>query len=217
MVKHAPAAKPHSAGTGPDSDVASGECATTPPADERDAVLRCRSGDRNAFRLIVERYGDLLFGTAHMMVGDRDLAEDQVQEALVSAWKRIDSFDVDRPLRPWLLRVLVNQILQHRRRKLLGVIPLGEEVTRVPSLDIGPDLAVEKRLTRDALRDALADLPPDEYRVIVLRYYAEIPLHEIAEVLEIPQGTVKSRLHRARGRLREHLKRTGFSFEEDHS
>jgi RNA polymerase sigma-70 factor, ECF subfamily len=193
-------------------------CAGTQPLDdERDAVLRCRAGDLDAFRLIVERYGDLLYGTAYSMLGDRALAEEHVQEALVAAWRGLDSYDIERPLRPWLLRVLVNRVLQHRRRKLLGFIPLGEEVTRLPALDNGPELAIEEQETRERVHRALGELAPGDYRLIILRYYAELPLNEIAYVLSLPEGTVKSQLFRARQRLRDSLTRVGFSFEEDHS
>jgi hypothetical protein len=96
---------------------------TGPPEDERRAVLARRAGDRDAFRLIVERYGDLLYGTAYLMLGDRARAEETVQDALVDAWRGLDQFAETRPLRPWLLRVLVNRVMQVRRRKLFGLIP----------------------------------------------------------------------------------------------
>jgi RNA polymerase sigma-70 factor, ECF subfamily len=186
-----------------------------PVNDEQHAVLQCRAGDHKAFQMIVERYGDLLFGTAYMMLGDRAVAEEQVQEALISAWQGLGSYDLERPLRPWLLRVLINQVLQHRRRKLFGFIPLGEEATRVPALEDGPDLIAEEIAAREHLRKALAELSQQDYRLIVLRYFGELPLHEIAETVGIPEGTVKSRLSRARSRLRTSLTRSGFSLREE--
>jgi len=70
---------------------------------EDEIIQRCQTGDREAFRIVVERYEDILYGTAYLMTGNRTVAEDQVQEALISAWKGIDSFHIGHPLKPgWL-------------------------------------------------------------------------------------------------------------------
>jgi RNA polymerase sigma-70 factor (ECF subfamily) len=89
--------------------------------DETTVVLSCQKGDRDAFRLIVERYGDVLYGTAYLMTGDRPLAEDMVQEALVLAWRGIPRFRAGSNLKSWLVKILVNRVvseLRVRRRDL---------------------------------------------------------------------------------------------------
>lgn len=173
---------------------------------DRAPVLQCQAGETDAFRVIVERYTNVLYGTALLMLGNRAEAEDAVQEALVSGWAGISGFDPDRPLRPWLLRILVNHVLQRRRRRFLRVVPLPEaRLLPIPSLESSPERSAEAAEDRRELRASLETLPPDAARVIILRFFAELSLTEIAEVLDLPVGTVKSRLHRALERLRAEL------------
>jgi RNA polymerase sigma-70 factor, ECF subfamily len=174
--------------------------------DERDAVRRCQDGDASAFELIVERYGSLLTGTAYLMLRDRGEAEDAVQDAFVSSWRGIGTFDSARPLRPWLVRVLVNEVLQRQRRKALPVAAAGEaRLAGLVSGEVGPERAAEGAWEREEMAAALARLPGEAARVVVLRYFSELSNSEVGEVLGVPEGTVKSRLHRALGRLREEL------------
>ena len=174
--------------------------------DERDAVLRCQAGDAGAFELIVGWYGDLLLGTAVLMLRDRGEAEDAVQDAFVSSWRGMGSFDATRPLRPWLVRVLVNEVLQRQRRKVLPVAAAGEErLASLESREVGPERVAERAWERRELAGVLAALPVEAARVVVLRYFSELSIAEMAEVLGVPEGTVKSRLHRALGTLRGEL------------
>ena len=89
------------------------------------AILGCQSGDRDSFRHLVDRYKDVLYGTAFLMTKDRSLAEDQVQETLLSAWKGIRGFNRDRPFKPWIMRILVNVFLSHQRRRRVATVPLA--------------------------------------------------------------------------------------------
>lgn len=174
--------------------------------DERDIVLRCQAGDASAFALIVRRYGDLLLGTAVLMLRDRGEAEDAVQDALVSGWRGMGSFDTTRPLRPWLLRVLVNEVLQRQRRKVLPVDGASEErLAGLASGEAGPERAAERAWERREMAVALEALPVEAARVVVLRYFGELSNAEVGEVLGVPEGTVKSRLYRALRLLREVL------------
>ena len=171
--------------------------------DERDAVLRCQAGDAGAFELIVGWYGDLLFGTALLMLGDRGEAEDAVQDAFVSSWRGIGTFDATRPLRPWLVRVLVNEVLQRQRRKVLPVAAAGDErLAGLESREAGPERVAERAWERREMAGALEALPVEAARVVVLRYFSELSIAEVGEALGVPEGTVKSRLHRALQALR---------------
>ena len=85
--------------------------------DEIEVVTECQRGNRDAFRLIVESYGDTLYGTAYLMARDRSAAEDIVQSALLLAWKGIPKFKAGTNLKAWLVRILVNQVVSERRRK----------------------------------------------------------------------------------------------------
>ncbi|MCE2466109.1 MAG: hypothetical protein J4G01_08610 [Dehalococcoidia bacterium] len=93
---------------------------------EDEAVLRCQEGDREAFHYLVEQYKDLLYGTALLMSRNRALAEEHVQEAFLSAWRGIRGFRRGYPLKPWLVRILVNAVLANRRRSSISTDPLDE-------------------------------------------------------------------------------------------
>jgi len=175
-----------------------------PAAVDDELVRRCQAGDREPFRQLVERYGDLVFGTALQMTRDRSLAEDLTQDAFVHAWRGIGGFRLGSPLRPWLLRILHNRIVSHRRRRLLDLLPLPS-AERARDHQPGPEAVVEIAEERSRLRVALATLSGDHRRIVVLRYYSELSVPEIAQATGLPDGTVKSKLHRALRRLRETL------------
>ena len=94
--------------------------------DEQDVVRRCQMGDREAFRPIVERYGNVLMGTIYLMTRDRAVSEELVQETFVRAWTGIGTFRLGQPVRPWLVRIAVNQALNARARRQVPVEPLSE-------------------------------------------------------------------------------------------
>lgn len=175
--------------------------------DEQNATERCQQGDRDAFRTVVEAYGDLLFGTAYLMTEDRQLAEDMVQEAFLSAWKGIGSFRPGSPVRPWLLRILVNSVLSHRRRRALLTLPWPkrEPAPAFETLGPSPEVLAEGRQEQEEVRRGMARLSEGHRQVVILRYYAELSVPDIARVTGWRQGTVKSRLHRALGQLRDML------------
>ena len=173
---------------------------------ESEAVARCQNGDRDAFRHLVDRYKDLLFGTAVLMTGNRATAEEQVQEALLSAWRGIRGFHLGRPVKPWFLRILVNTVLSWRRKKSVPTVPLTDRGPQEPDTSEGDPAetldALERRLS---VRRAIANLSPDHRQVVALRYFACLTVPEVARTLGIRQGTVKSRLSRALANLRRHL------------
>ncbi len=173
---------------------------------DNQAVERCQGGDRDAFRHLVDRYHGVLFGTAILMTGNRAVAEEAVQEAFLSAWKGIRKFRIGRPFKPWVTRILVNEVLSGKRRRSIRTDPIPEpDETGAPSASHNPDALAD----RVAVRDAIAELDSDHQQVIVLRYFTDLTVPEIANSIGIPEGTVKSRLSRAIARLREHLDEAG--------
>ena len=166
--------------------------------DEQDAVRRCQMGDREAFRPIVERYGDVLMGTVYLMTRDRAVSEELVQETFVRAWNGIGGFRLGQPLKPWLVRIAVNQALNTKARRQVPVEPLSE-ANAGGSTDPGFSRADD----RDEVRRALSQLSADYRRVVVLRYFADLSTKEVANALGIREGTVKSRLSRALEQLQE--------------
>jgi RNA polymerase sigma-70 factor (ECF subfamily) len=165
--------------------------------EDHTAVALSRKGDTEAFRVLVERYGPVLQGTAYLTTKDAAIAEELTQDALLSAWRGIGGFLEDRPIKPWLVRIVVNRVLEHQRRSKLPTMPLDD----APELR-SPDRVAEEVEARDAVTRGLALLDEDHRQVLMLRYFAELTTQEVAESLGCPEGTVKSRLHRATAELR---------------
>ena len=170
---------------------------------ENEAVQRCQRGDREAFRYLVERYQGVVFGTAYNMTGNRAVAEELAQEAFLSAWKGIRTFRKGRPFKPWLMRILVNEVMTQRRRRYVVTTPI--EGGDWPGDAEDPAASLEAQLDRQTLRQAIAALSPEHRQVVVLRYFAEMSVQEVARAAGLNEGTVKSRLFRAHQALRQRL------------
>ena len=120
-------------------------------------IARCQEGDREAFRVLVDRHKDVLYGTALLMTGNRAIAEEAVQEAFLSAWRGIGGFRRGRPLKPWLTRILVNGVLSQKRKRSLTTIPIEDsDGTGAPSVSDQTDVIEHRAI----LRQALAKLAP---------------------------------------------------------
>ena len=173
---------------------------------DQEAILRCQDGDREAFRHLVDQYRDVLFGTAVLMTGNRAVAEEQVQEALLSAWRGIKGFRLGSPVKPWLVRILVNAVLSYQRRRSLPTVHLdGSGPDNPDPGTTDPAETLDTLEDRLAVRRAIANLSADHRQVVALRYFAGLTVPEVARSLGIREGTVKSRLHRALAVLREQL------------
>ncbi len=169
-----------------------------------EAIRRCQEGDREAFRHLVETYKNSMYGTALLMTGNPALAEEHVQDALLNAWRGIRRFQRGRPVKPWLMRILVNAVVSQQRRRSLSTVSLDE------SLPIGaPGDEAEAVENRELLRQALDQLTPEHRQVVVLRYFADLTVAEVARSAGIREGTAKSRLHRALRQMRELLDQSG--------
>ena len=166
--------------------------------NDQDAVTLSKDGDQEAFRCLVERYGPVLQGTAFLMTKNSAVAEELTQDALLSAWRGMGSFKEGLPVKPWLVRILVNRVLEYQRRGSLLTTPMDDAPEPRSS-----DRVADEVEARDAVERGLAQLDPDHRQVLMLRYYAELSVPEISEALGWPEGTVKSRLHRATGLMRD--------------
>jgi RNA polymerase sigma-70 factor (ECF subfamily) len=170
------------------------------PMVEEEAVRRCQSGDREAFKYVVEQYKHVLYGTAYLMTGDKAVAEDQVQETFLSAWKGIGGCRNKCSLKHWLIKILVNKVLSYRRSGVNSISVLGHS----EPVDKVEDTAEEVE-RNDQIERALNQLSYEHRQVILLRYFTGLSLAEIATTLNSPEGTIKSQLHRATERLRCYL------------
>ena len=169
--------------------------------DQRGLVERAREGDHDAFSTLVRAAIARLDAAARLILRDRELARDAVQDALIRAWRDLpglrdpDAFDA------WIHRITVRSclgILRRRRRRVIEVelTPLAD----VPVGDFGPFI-----VDRDEVERALARLSPDHRAVVVLHFVLGLPLPQAAAALGIPLGTAKSRLHRSLAAMRSDL------------
>ena len=165
---------------------------------DRDLVERARRGDREAFGVLVHQVSDALYTIAHRILRDTGLAEDALQNALVLAWRRLPHLrDADR-FEAWIHRILVHACYDeaHRSRHWTAnvrVLPVDG-----PSAPDGTSTVAD----RDQLERAFRRIPVEQRAVFVLHHYVGLPLVEIAEILGIPAGTARSRLHYATQGLR---------------
>lgn len=181
------------------------------PGPETELVRRACQGDRGARDELVQRHRRQVYFLALQLLGNPDDALDVSQDAMLRFFSKLHRFDAARPVRPWLFRIVRNLALDlFRRRKVRHSESLdavddedGERLRLDPvdeSVDLDRDLL--QRQLRRKLFAALNQLTPMQREIVVLRDYQDLSYQEIAEMLEIPLGTVMSRLHGARQRLR---------------
>ena len=165
---------------------------------DHDLVEQAQRGDREAFGILARSRGDVLFGIARRILRDIDLAEDAVQQALVIAWRELPRLrDPDR-FDAWLQRTLVHACYAESRRKRAW-----QSTIRVLPVDgpAGPD-AIGELVDRDEVEGGFRRLSPEQRAILVLHHYLGLGLNEIGEVLDIPAGTARSRLHYAHRAMR---------------
>jgi RNA polymerase sigma-70 factor (ECF subfamily) len=165
-------------------------------------IRRTGEGDRAAFDKLYRRYSRPVFGLALRRLGDRGRAEDAVQETFVSIWRSASTYKPERgPGAPWLYGVARNAIVDRSRARNEPPADAPEE----PSLDLGPEERAEQSWTQWQVHGALERLPEREREVIALAYWSDLSQSEVAERLDIPLGTVKTRTRAALMHLAEIL------------
>ena len=170
-----------------------------------DLIRSAQAANQEAFRALVERYRLPVLRTARILLADAAMAEDVAQEAWVNAWRALSQFDLERPFRPWILRIVANccRMELRRRRGADTALDLVEPALLSDQSDLLAD--VVRREEYAALDDAITSLPPAQQQIVALRYRADLELGEIALVTRLPLGTVKSRLSRALAAIRERM------------
>src|SRR5439155_6010349 len=181
---------------------------------ERPLLRRLRGGDERAFRELLESQRDRVFNITFRMLGNRAEAEDVAQEVFITVFKTIDTFREEAKFSTWLYRVTVNhcknriKYLARRHDRDRDELhedsngPNGAIGAPVPS---APDRALEGAQMEKLLQDAIAKLDDEQRMVVILRDVEDLSIEEICEITGLPDGTVKSRLHRARLVLRKRL------------
>lgn len=177
-----------------------------PPLEETELALieQAQNGDRQAFGELVCRYYPAVVQVVYRLCGDAFLAEDAAQEAFLRAWLHLPSYHPQSPLRHWLYRIAVNAALDILRKRSESRLE-EEEWQIVGDLAASPEALAIANEDASRVQRAIASLPEAARSVLVLREYGGLSYQEIALVLDIPLGTVMSRLNYARNRLRELL------------
>ena len=181
----------------------SGEARLTPPTtDEPELIARAQQGDMQAFEALYHRHKMALYRTALAISGDRFLAEEILQEVFLRAYRHLPQMRTDVSPAPWLYRVMVNltyDITARRRRKQTMLQKLADWL---PTPIKSPEKQVETQELQTMVLKAINRLEIKQRTTLVLFYLQDLSLEEIAEIMNVPVGTVKSRLYYARKKLR---------------
>ena len=184
---------------------------------EAAAIRAVLDGDVNAFEVLVKEYEKNVYNLALRMTGNSEDAADMSQEAFIKAYNSLSSFRGDSKFSVWLYRIVSNvclDCLRSRTRKPTVSLSTENDDGEDVELDIAdetqsPELLLDRSLTRDAVRRGLAALPPDHREILLLREIQGLSYEEIAAVLDLEAGTVKSRIFRARKKLCSFLIKDG--------
>lgn len=192
--------------------------------DDGTLILRAKRGNLDAFNQLVLRFQDAVFNTALRIVCDAAIADDVAQTTFVSAWQKIDTFRGD-VFKPWILRIAINasydELRRIRRQRSVPLEPLTHEAENETMEDAAwladksdePNTAAERREVVSAIEDCLNGLATDYRSVLALVDVQEIDYQEVSDILGVPLGTIKSRLFRARAKMRDCLKHKGELFD----
>lgn len=184
-------------------------------SEDRKLIRRCLQEDRQAFGLLLRRYQDSVYNYCLRMLRNPGLAEEVAQESFVRTMTRLDRYDERYPFSAWLFKIATNLCIDHLRKNKRIAYSLDEDISgedgsfRREMASQGPDPHEETFIReRGRLIDRAIDDLPEHYRsILLLRHQEERSYEEIAEILDLPLGTVKIRIHRAREQLKRRLNR----------
>lgn len=181
--------------------------------DEQELIQRAGQGQESAFEQLVKTYEKPVYNLCLRMCGDRDEAFDLAQETFLKAWHAISLFQGEGKFQTWLMRIASNTCLDYlrkkRRRNLVSLTELDDESQpierQIADYEADPALLAERAQDHQAVRDAMDKLPPNDRLILSMRAIQDMSYQEIGEALELQPGTVKSRIARAREKLRRSL------------
>ncbi len=176
--------------------------------EERSLIQKAQKGDMAAFEALVRQHERMVYNLALRTLGNDSDAQDASQEAFIKAWTGLGSFRGDSKFSVWLYRLVSNVCMDMLRRRKNEALSLtvsdddrGETILDIPDESSSPQSLLEKKELREDIQSAINSLPEDYRRVILLRELADLSYEEIAKVLGLDIGTVKSRIFRARKKL----------------
>jgi RNA polymerase sigma-70 factor (ECF subfamily) len=174
---------------------------------DAECVRRIQRGETETFEILVRRHEKAIFNVVYRMLGDYDDAAETAQEVFLSAYRAIGQFRGDANFSTWLYRIALNHASTRRKStssRQRRLVPI-DDTELVDDVELGPAETLEKKEIRQRVQRALKELQPEDAMVILLRDLQDIAYEDVARVLNIPVGTVKSRLHRARQALKARL------------
>lgn len=174
---------------------------------DAECVRRIQRGETELFEILVRRHEKAIFNVVYRMLGDYDDAAETAQEVFLSAYRAIGQFRGDANFSTWLYRIALNHASTRRKStnsRQRRLVPI-DDTELVDDVELGPAETLEKKEIRQRVQRALNELQPEDAMVILLRDLQDIAYEDVARVLNIPVGTVKSRLHRARQALKARL------------
>lgn len=170
--------------------------------DESTLVRRAANGEAAAWEPLVLAHQEAVFRLSYLLLGDPDDADDIAQETFLRAWDHLKRFDATRPLRPWLLSIAANLASNRRRSAGRYFAALTRVFRSEPIAAASTEEKSARHMEASELWKAVQNLSVPDQQIIYLRYFLDLPVTETAEVLQVAEGTVKSRLSRALDRLR---------------
>jgi RNA polymerase sigma-70 factor (ECF subfamily) len=188
-----------------------------PAASDQEVVLAARRGSQAAYRELIRRYERPIFSLIYRMVRDRELAEDLTQETFIKAMNALDSYRPEYKFSSWIFKIANNAAIDQLRRREVDTLSLEGSPTaetadaieatalQIGSKDETPLQELEAREIGSAIEQAIAKLRPEYRSCILLRHVEGLAYEEIAQSLDLPLGTVKTYIHRARNELRVYL------------
>lgn len=183
--------------------------------DEANVVALARRGDQAAWAELVRLHQEAVFRLAYLHLGDAAEAQDAAQDCFVRAYKHLGRFDAQRPLRPWLLRIVSNLARNRQRSASRYWAALQRAARQQPQAAEGPQAGSEAAQQAHEVWSAVRTLPARLQSVIYLRYFMQLSVEETAETLGQATGTVKSQTHRALQKLHEIIRSEFPQLEED--
>ena len=173
--------------------------------DDKTLVRQCLSGDAKSFEILVDRYQKVLFNVSLRMLNDREDAMDVTQTAFIKAYEKLDTFNFKFKFFSWIYKIMINESLNLLSRRK----PFDALDTEMASGEKAPDQQYTENLMAEHVQTAVAHLPLDYRRLIVLRHFGNLSYRDMSGALDIPEKTVKSRLYTARQMLKDLLLKRG--------
>ncbi len=181
---------------------------------DQELIIQLQEGSLDALGVLYDRYRPMVFRTALAITGDSEAAGDLLQDVFLRLHRYSGHVDCQRPLEPWLYRMTANLSYTWVKRNRRWLRPLGDLAEWLAATGSSPYEQAERHDDRHQVHKAILGLPFPQRIVVVLYYLNDLSLQEIAEILEVPVGTVKSRLHYGRQSLRKSLGMVGFAGSE---